>query len=310
MDVLTDVLQHLRLHSLVYGRMEFSAPWGLRFPDHAGHPHFYLMSRGSCRLELDGEPPVELGQGDLAFLPHGSAHVLRDKAGSKVQASDTVVKGCGEWEGSCSFKFGGGGQQTGLLGGFFRFEQGAFRPFIQSLPKLIHVREDGKSAPWFDAVRKLVLAETAEAGPGSKIMVSRLADILFIQALRAHMSECQSKHGGWIEALKDPKVGSVLSRIHQNPEQDWSVESLAEAAGMSRSAFAARFSALVGEAPLAYLTRWRMDKAEALLARQEPVGRVAKQVGYASSAAFSKAFKRQRGSAPGGLRKAPQKAAA
>jgi len=310
MDVLTDVLQHLRLHSLVYGRLEFSAPWGLRFPDHAGHPHFYLVSRGSCRLELEGGEPVDLGQGDLAFLPHGSAHVLRDQAGSKVVAADTVVKGCGEWDGARRFQFGGGGAQTALLGGFFRFEQGAFRPFIQSLPKLIHVREDGQSAPWFEAVRKLVLVETAEGRPGAKIMVSRLADILFIQALRAHMSECRSKQGGWIEALQDPKVGAVLSRIHQDPGRDWSVESMAEAGGMSRSAFAARFSALVGEAPLAYLTRWRMDKAEALLARQEPVGRVAKQVGYASAAAFSKAFKRQRGLAPGGLRKAPEKAAA
>jgi AraC-like DNA-binding protein len=302
MDVLTDVLRQLRLQNLLYGRMQFSAPWGLRFPHKAGQFPFYMVSRGSCVLGLEGRPDLSLSAGDMVFLPQGGAHTLRDAPTSMVQPAEQVLKTCVETETVASIRFGGGGAETVLQGGLFRFEQGAFEPFVRSLPPLIHLKEDSGTAPWYEAVRRQLNAETAAELPGAKIMVSRLADILFIQALRAHLGGCEKAAGGWLEATQDANLGAAIARMHEEPGGPWTVENLAETAGMSRSAFAARFASLVGEGPMAYLTRWRMDKAEALLRSRVAVAEVATRTGYASVPAFSRAFKRSRGAAPGSLR--------
>lgn len=302
MDILTEVLGLLRLQNLMYGRMELSAPWGLKFPHQAGQFPFYIVSRGTCVLNLEQGPELALSAGDMVFLPHGGLHSLRDAAGSKALLADQVVKGCFEHEGPATIRHGGGGAETLLLGGLFRFESGAFAPFVRSLPAQIHLKGDGSTAPLMEAIRHQLSAETLGELPGAKIMVSRLADILLILALRAHVSGCKKEAGGWLEALQDANLGAAIRRMHQEPGKDWSVESLAEAAGMSRSAFAARFAALVGEGPLAYLTRWRMDLAASLLKNRLPVATVAARMGYASVPAFSRAFKRQRGKAPGSLR--------
>ncbi|HTA16879.1 MAG TPA: cupin domain-containing protein, partial [bacterium] len=264
MDVLADVLSLLRLRNLIYGRMEFSAPWGLRFPHNAAQVPFYMVSRGSCVLGLEGSPDLSLSAGDMVFLPKGAAHTLRDAPTSMVRPAEEVLKTCVETETVASIRYGGGGAETVLQGGLFRFEQGAFEPFVRSLPALIHLKEDSGTAPWYEAVRRQLNAETAAELPGAKIMVSRLADILFIQALRAHLSGCKKAAGGWLQATQDANLGLAIARMHEEPGGPWTVENLAEAAGMSRSAFAARFASLVGEGPMAYLTRWRMDKAEAL----------------------------------------------
>jgi AraC-like DNA-binding protein len=302
MDILTEVLGLLRLQNVVYGRLELSAPWGLQFPHQAGHVPFYIVARGSCVLALDGHPGLALSAGDMAFLPHCGKHSLRNASGSKLIAAEKVFTACFEQDGPNIIRHGGGGVETLLLGGLFRFESGAFEPFVRSLPAVIHLKGDGGSAPWLEAVRHQLAAETAAEQPGAKIMVSRLADVLFIQALRAHLNSCQKEAGGWLEALQDANLGAAIRRMHQEPGRAWTVEALAEAAGMSRSAFAASFAAMVGECPLAYLTRWRMDKAAALLKNRLPVAQVAERMGYASVPAFSRAFKREQGVAPGSLR--------
>ncbi|HTB23071.1 MAG TPA: AraC family transcriptional regulator [bacterium] len=303
MDILTEVLGLLRLQNLVYGRLELSAPWGLEFPNQAWHVPFYIVARGSCVLGMEGSEDLPISAGDMVFLPHGGLHTLKDVAGSKVKPAEQVVTACFAQEQAMTVQHGGGGAETLLLGGLFRFESGAFAPFVRSLPDQIHLKGDGSAALWLEAVRQQLLAETLGTQPGAKIMVSRLADVLFIQALRAHINSCKKKEGGWLLALQDANLGAAITRIHQEPGKPWTVESLAEAAGMSRSAFAARFAGLVGEGPLAYLTRWRMDKAAELLKNRLPVAAVAKRMGYASIPAFSRAFKRHRGTAPGALRK-------
>jgi AraC-like DNA-binding protein len=303
MDILTEVLGLLRLQNLVYGRLELSAPWGLEFPNQAWQVPFYIVSRGTCLLTLEGSEALPLSAGDMVFLPHGGLHTLQDAAGSKVRPAEEVVKACFAQEQAMSIQHGGGGAGTLLLGGLFRFESGAFAPFVRSLPAQIHLKGDGNAALWLEAVRQQLSAETLGTQPGAKIMVSRLADVLLIQALRAHISSCKKQEGGWLLALQDPNLGAAITRIHQEPGSPWTVESLAEAAGMSRSAFAARFASLVGEGPLAYLTRWRMDKAAELLKNRLSVAVVAKRMGYASIPAFSRAFKRHRGTAPGAMRK-------
>jgi transcriptional regulator GlxA family with amidase domain len=147
------------------------------------------------------------------------------------------------------------------------------------------------SAPWFEAVRRQMNTEIASDWPGSKIVISRLADLLFIQALRAQVDSCRAAGGGWLKALNDPQMGAAIAQMHQAPGKPWTVQSLAPAAGLSRSAFAARFGSLVGEGPLAYLTRWRMAKSETLLQGRSPIEAVA----------FSRAFKRLRGAVPGSV---------
>jgi AraC-like DNA-binding protein len=302
MDILTDVLRELRLHNLLYGRMEFSAPWGLRFPDLKGYFPFYVMARGSCVLEQAGSPALSLNAGDAVFLPHGGDTILKDSPRSKVLNVEGVFPPCGEPFADGPLRYGGGGAQSVLLGGLFSFDQGAFEPFIRSLPSVIHLKEDSASAPWFEAIRKQMNAEIASDKQGSKIVISRLADLLFIQALRAHLDSCQAAGGGWLKALQDPQLSAAISQMHESPGKPWTVESLARAAGLSRSAFAARFGSLVGEGPLAYLTRWRREKAQTLLLNRTPIEAIAKQLGYASAPAFSRAFKRLHGAAPGSLR--------
>jgi AraC-like DNA-binding protein len=302
MDVLTDVLRQLRLQNLLYGRMEFTAPWGLRFPNLKGYFPFYIVARGTCVLEPAGGEAVTLSAGDAVFLPHGGDVTLKDSPKSRVLPVDKVFPPCGEPFGTGPLRHGGGGTPCVVLGGLFSFDQGAFEPFVRSLPTMIHLKEDAASAGWFEAVRKQLNAEIASDWPGSKIVISRLADLLFIQALRIHLGTCQKAAGGWLTALQDPHLGPAIAQMHEAPGQPWTVESLAKAAGLSRSAFAARFGALVGEGPLAYLTRWRMEKADTLLQSRTPIEAVATQLGYASAPAFSRAFKRLRGAAPGSVR--------
>jgi AraC-like DNA-binding protein len=164
---------------------------------------------------------------------------------------------------------------------------------------------------WLETSLQFMASEMASGQPGAETVVSRLADILFVQAVRAHLAQGRAGATGWLRAIVDPRIGPALSLIHQRPEEPWTVEALASRVAMSRSAFAARFTALVEEPPLTYLTRWRMHRATRLL-RTSPanVGEIAARVGYEAEAAFNKAFKRWIGVPPGAYRRAPTPVAA
>jgi transcriptional regulator GlxA family with amidase domain len=170
---------------------------------------------------------------------------------------------------------------------------------------VLHVKGDaGTTVRWLEASLPFVASEMASGEPGFETIVSRLADILVVQAVRAHLAQTGGGCKGWLKALIDPQIGRALSLIHEKPEDDWTVESLASKVGMSRSAFAARFAQLVEAPPLTYLTRWRMQKASRLLETSHAgVAEVAKRIGYDAEAAFSKAFKRWIGVAPGAYRR-------
>lgn len=308
MDVLTDVLEAIHLKSAIHGRLELTAPWGLRLD--AGRCGFYVVTRGTCWLELDGvEELAQLAAGDFVMLPKGQAHVLKDDPRTRpVPAAEALGKCPGKRTG-CQpggiLHYGGGGALTTLVGGCFLFEDGKKNPLVASLPPMIHVKGDGGTAVhWLEASLQFVASEMASGHPGAETVVSRLADILFVQAIRAHLAQSGKEARGWLGALVDPQIGQALGLIHQQPEQSWTVASLASAVGMSRSAFAGRFAHLVGEPPLTYLTRWRMDKAARLLrSGYASIGEVAARVGYDAEAAFSKAFKRWTGVAPGAYRR-------
>jgi len=304
-DVLTDVLQTVRVGAACYGRLEATAPWGL----HAGASEdakFHVVLQGECWLSVEGlGEPMRLSAGDLVALPHGHAHSLGNAPETDPRSLDSLVacKPCGE---SGPLRIGGGGDETTLVSGRFRFEDRKNNPLLAVLPPVITLA--GKSCQtihWLEPTLKFIACEAASGRPGAQTVISRLADVLFIQIVRGHLANLPANSAGWLGALTDTQIGSALGLIHQHPEQNWTVQSLATKVAMSRSAFAARFTRLVGEPPLQYITRWRMQKAAGLLREgTATLGEIAQRVGYDSEAAFSKAFKRALGSAPGAYRRA------
>jgi len=312
MDVLTDVLESIHARSLFLGRLELTAPWGLSFEGRG--LGFCVVARGACVLEADqGGSPVSLTGGDFVLLQKKQPHIIRDSPDTPVRPAAEVLESCPNRQG-CQpggvFRYGGGGTLTTLIGGRFEIENGDHNPLLRSLPSFIHIQGDrGHPVQWLETTLQFISSEMASGQPGASTVVSRLADILLVQAVRAHLAQSRHGDGGWLRALVDPQIGEALSLIHAEPHASWTVPILAERVGMSRSGFSARFSELVDEPPLTYLTRWRMATASRLLhTSAASVGEVATRVGYDAEAAFSKAFKRWNGIAPGAYRRRVQEA--
>lgn len=308
MDVLTDILQTVRLQNQCYGRLELTAPWGIEVETSGAlASHFYVVSQGNCWLEVEGAPrAVPMAGGDFVLLPQGVRHVLRDDPASRaVPLKQVVVRHDGASGGH--YRYGGGGAPASILGWHFTFDSAVGTALLEWLPPLIHVESDGgASVQWLEATLRFLATETALSQPGTETVVNRLADILFVQALRAHMATLTGCSRGLLRALQDPPIAAALRTIHEHPEQPWTVEALARRAAMSRSSFAERFTRLVGEAPMGYLTRWRMRKAASLIQeRDTTLGAIARAVGYETESAFGKAFRRHLGTTPGEYRKAP-----
>jgi len=304
-DVLTDVLETVRVGAACYGRVEAAAPWGIGVAGDDHDAKFHVVLSGECLLEVEGHgEPTRLSGGDLVALPHGHAHVLRDAASSAVRPLAELFSGPGKCH--ASLATGGGGSLTTLVTGFFRFEDRRSNPLLAVLPPVIVLPgELSRNVHWLEPTLKFIACEAASGRPGAQTVISRLADVLFIQIVRGYLASLPAGSSGWLGALGDRQIGSALGFIHQNPELDWTVQSLAAKVAMSRSAFASRFARLVGEPPLAYVTRWRMQKAAGLLRQSNAtLADIAERVGYDSEAAFSKAFKRAVGSAPGAYRRA------
>ncbi len=303
-DVLTDVLNHLRLRGRVFCSTDLSAPWAMSIePDNLARFHVVESGGGWIRLEGD-KKALPLASGDLALLPHGHGHILSDNSKTKPVPLERLLKR--ESPSRQNLRLGGGGDETHVICGTFELEGKADNPLLRLLPPLIHLRGyRGRTSEWLELTLKMLANEAREPRQGSEAILTRLSDVVFVQAVRAWIEEQPDGQGGWLGALRDPKVGAALALIHREPERAWSVASLSSEVGMSRSLFAARFSAKVGRAPLSYLTRWRMRLAADLL-RDGPlaVREVAERVGYESEPSFSQAFKRQFGVSPGAYRRA------
>jgi AraC-like DNA-binding protein len=301
-DILGDLLASLRMTTLVYGRIELGAPWGLRFPELPDAASLYLLVRGSAVLELVSGEVTLLSAGDVALLPDGGSHTLRDQRGSPLH--ELSVDSCRGAPSGKPVHVGGQGAQTSLVAGTFRYGSGRRFPLFQTLPPVIHISaSDPNASPWLSSTVQLLIAESAARSPGGTVVVSRLVDVLFVQALRTFILGNDCKESG-LRALGDPQLGRALQLVHERPTEAWTVEGLARAVGLSRSAFAERFSGLVGQPPLEYIARWRMTKAAELLRESDlPLGTVAARAGYQSEAAFSRAFKRHEGTPPATYRR-------
>jgi AraC-like DNA-binding protein len=309
LDPITDVFEMMHVASVVHARLEATAPWGLtraaeEEADDSGaskhspsqFAHFGMLSRGNCWLSVEGiKDAIPLTGGDCFLLAPGSSYTLRDHPRTRARSFCEVAPTNGK-----VMNYGGGGAPTTIISGWFRFDRMSLKPLTDFLPKLILVKADHAQSLALHTTLQLLASEMAEPAPGAEVVVNRLADVLFIQCVRAYIdSGSDACKTGWLRAIFDPKIGAALKAIHERVENPWTVETLAAASGMSRSAFALRFKELLGETPLEYLTNWRMYKAIGLLQQgNRKLFEVAKVVGYDSDAAFSKAFKRVLGVAP------------
>lgn len=301
MDPLDDFFTALRVRSALVARIEGRGAWGLAKT--GGETARYgLVARGRCLLEVQGRHhPVQLEQADCFLVPHGTPYVLRDNPRTPTVSCHTVAPLARS--GVVELGTGSGAGAT-LLCGWFHFDAEAMRPLAHLLPQLVHVKMDSARAEAMQGMLQLLALETLEpAMMGGGLVVSRLADVLLVQAVRAHLAQLPDGEPGWVAALADARLGEALRAMHEDMARPWTLDTLAGKAKLSRSAFAARFRERVGRSPLAYLTRWRMVKAGQMLRREGlSLGKVAERVGYESEAAFSKAFKREMGSAPGAWR--------
>jgi AraC family transcriptional regulator, alkane utilization regulator len=307
-DVLADVLQSIHMHSTLYCRANMGAPWGVRVSRRAVSS-FHIVTGGTCWLTMEGRgQPVLLSEGDLVILPHGHAHTLTDHPNTPVtRLEDLIPKQPGKRD--SVFSSGGRGEVTTLVCGGLQLEDYTTNPLFTILPTLLHVRSQvGLSIPWLQEIVGLVKAEARGNRPAAEAVITRLSEILFIQAVRAYISTVDDGNVGWLGALKDPQIGQALALIQHQPDESWTVRSLASRVSLSRSAFSAKFKQLVGESPMQYITRVRLTKAAALLRTHSPtLVEVAISVGYDSEVAFSKAFKRYFGIAPGAYRQGRRK---
>lgn len=304
-DTLSEVLQAARFHSTVLCRSEMMAPWGFSVigRDFAA---FHIVLRGNCCLEVDSVDGLTwLSERDLVILPHGHAHVVRDSPTSPAtRLEDLIADSKTDHRGL--LRAGGRGPKTVLVCGGFRFEDRTSNPLLAALPPMIHLRgrRPGVEA-WLRTTLDFLARESDAYRPGADSVVTRLADILFIEAIRDYFSSPEAETLGLAVALRDPRVGAAVASILRHPETDWDVQTLARHAGMSRTAFALQFAKLVGRSPLGYVTRCRMSKAAALLRTSTAtIPQIAERVGYHSEVGFSRAFKRSFRATPAAYRRA------
>jgi AraC-like DNA-binding protein len=305
LDPITDIFRTMHVTAFGLHRLEATAPWGVKQENQAEEKatpsgkkmsptdlaHFAMLSRGNCWLSVEGIPePIPLTGGDCFLLARGTSIVLRD---SPRTPPKWTFREIGAKAKSNVAHYGGGGAPTTIVCGSFSFDRASLTPITQLLPAFILIKADQKSTLALHNAMQALASEMTEQAPGSEVVASRLAEVLFIQVLRTHIASGPERNKGWLRAVFDPQMGAALSAIHDRVNAPWTVESLAEAAGMSRSAFAARFKELLGQTPLEYVTGWRMQKAIQLLERRDKkLPEIARLVGYESDAAFSKAFKR------------------
>lgn len=309
MDPLTPVLGQLSVRGTVFSRARLEAPWGVHT---AAVPRaiFHVVVRGAGwarTLDAAGRPTGEAlpwRAGDLVLFPRGTAHAMTHSPGAPTRSIRALSVPPGD-DGLPCIRVAGGGPETSLLCGTLRFDAQAADMILPHLPELLHVpADDAHTAAWMDATLRMLGAEVGSHQPGAEAVVARLAEILFVQAVRAWAGR-GGLGSSWLAALGDPGLAAALAAMHGEPARSWTVGELARVAAMSRSAFAARFAEATGSTPAAHLTRWRLLLARRALAQSDAgLTEIAEQVGYGSQASFIRAFTREHGLSPTRWRRA------
>lgn len=303
-DPLGEALHALRMGGAFYCRSELSEPWGLALPPMFGCLWFHVVLTGQCRLEVEGAADRLLRPGEIALVPHGEGHRLRSDGGVPAPSIHDLRRELvsDRYE---VLRHGGGGAPTTLICGAVSFDHPAAHSLVRVLPRIMHVEAMGPlQGEWIQSTLRLMAAEARELRPGGETVITRLSDILIIQAIRSWIETDPAAQTGWLGALQDRQIGRALALIHRHPARAWTVAALADEVAMSRSAFAARFTELVDEPAMRYVTRWRMQVAlDWLTGDDVVVSEVTFRLGYQSEAAFSRAFKRSVGTSPGSVRR-------
>ncbi len=331
MDVLSDVLRVVRLTSAVFFTARLSSPWSIESPpsDQLARALrlraesialFHVLVEGQCWISMEGYAPLKLEAHDVIIFPHGDAHVMTSHIGAKPQPISTLLPSQPA-EQIPQLDYGGGGAATRFVCGYLHCDQ-RFNPLIGALPTMLCVcgresagqgevkaaRRPGvvlvEADGWLASTLRHTIEEADGARPGGFAMLARLTELLYVEVLRRYMQQLPAGHTGWLAGVKDAEVGRALRLLHARPEYQWNVDDLAREVGVSRSALAQRFTELTGEAPMRYLTGWRIQLAKQLILQAGlPIAEVADRVGYESEAAFNRAFKRHVGEPPVAWRK-------
>ena len=318
MDPLSDVLRVVRLDAAFFYAVEAAEPWSVEtvaarelspqvLPDAKHLISYHILTDGRCFGGLVGEEQIELAPGDVIVFPHGDAHVMSSgrglRLGPEVNTSvparyaETVVIGNQETWGAS------------FICGFLGCDRGPFNPLLAALPRRMHMR--GMSNAWLGGFTRQLTEESRLGGAGGDLVVTRLAELMFIEVLRRYLEELPRGQTGWLAGLRDEVVGRVLTLLHGQPSHPWTLVELAGEVASSRSNVAKRFADLVGQPPMQYLAQWRMQVAANLLTQSgAKIAAIASEVGYDSEAAFSRAFKKATGLAPGAWREARRKTGA
>jgi AraC-like DNA-binding protein len=296
-DLLSQVLRELRLDSASYRSLLLRGDWRLRFDGPLRGVH--IVVAGRPHLVLDDGVTHALAPGDLVILPRADAHTMCSEAGSRATPYSSMA--LAERSPDIEAVFGEAGEETRIVCGVFFFAADD-HPAVAGLPSCIHVPAEGDRNPWLEGLTTALVAEAVERGPGSDVVMARLSDALVTRALRYHLESADEP--GWLHGLRDPAIARALTALHHDLVRPWTVAGLAREAGLSRSTFAERFTALVGQSPMEYALGCRMRRAQGLLRTDRlTVEAVATQVGYGSSAALTAAFVRFVGMTPGAYRK-------
>jgi AraC-like DNA-binding protein len=308
-DLLSEVLQDLRLARASYGRSELTTPFGIEIPFKEG-VRFHFVAEGGCWILSEAQAPIQLNAGDVVLLPHGTAHTMADAPGREALPLADVGP---QLIGDANYRIahGGGGARSLIVCCTIGFDGPTAHPLLEMLPPVLLVRRAEARDPMLPRLLEMMAAEVMAPRIGSATIMARLADIVMSCIVRGWLeAQHASDVSGWLAAVRDPQVGLALARMHREPGHPWNVESLATAAGMSRSRFAERFARLLRVSPARYLLQWRMRLAAAWLrSGSMTVAEAAAQLGYESDAAFSRAFKRVMGLPPAAARLLPDRSA-
>jgi AraC-like DNA-binding protein len=316
MDVLSDALSTVRMNGAIFFDAAFTAPWGFKAPraemfasDLApGVEHiviFHLLTEGHAVVRMDGMDDLHLEAGDIVIVPHGDAYTVSNGTPA-VWRDGTDSIGRYRAGDVSTVHAGGGGEVSKFVCGYFGCEREALRLFLAGLPRLIKVSFRGDaSGAWLESSIRHLVSESASGRPGSVLLLSKMAEALFVEALRRYMGQLPAEQTGWLAGARDPLVGAALAAIHRDPRHAWTLPGLAAEVGTSRSVLSERFAQLLGESPTSYLSRWRLQLAERMLhGDRKTIVQLAMDVGYESEAAFNRAFKREFGLPPAQYRKA------
>jgi AraC-like DNA-binding protein len=326
-DTLSDVLRAVRLRGAVFYYIDGSSPWVAEAPPASeiipgimpGAEHmieFHAVAQGSCWAAIAGEPAVRLNESDIILFPQGDAHVMSSAPGMRAPNADKEVffaprppqlpyalslRGS---EVTTARLDGGGRDRSTIVCGFLGLDARPFNPLLAALPRVMHVSGSTLGPDsWVASFFRAAVIESNQRRPGGEAVLERMSEMLFVEVLRRYLDNLPAGQTGWLAGMRDPSIGRVLALLHEKPDSAWTLERLADDAAMSRSTLHERFVHFIGQPPMQYLAQWRMQVAAGLLRdTKAKLIEVALGVGYESEAAFSRAFKRAVGVAPGAWR--------